>query len=58
MVVVLPDPFGPSSAYTVPSGTRMSTPSSTWFVPYAFRRPVASTIMCPSQEPITAYEIR
>jgi hypothetical protein len=32
-VVVLPDPFGPSSAYTVPVGTSRSIPSRTTWSP-------------------------
>ena len=42
-VVVLPAPFGPSSAKTSPSPMDRSTPSRTTFSPYALRRPVAET---------------
>ena len=34
-VVLLPAPFGPSSAYTVPGGIVMFTPCSTSMLPYA-----------------------
>src|SRR5258707_4111494 len=42
-VVVLPAPFGPSSAKTSPSPMLRSTPSRTTFSPYALRRPLAET---------------
>ncbi len=42
-VVVLPAPFGPSSAKTSPSPMLRSTPSRTTFSPYALRRPFADT---------------
>src|SRR5258707_12781438 len=42
-VVVLPAPFGPSSAKTSPSPMLRSTPSRTPFSPYALRRPFAET---------------
>ena len=40
-VVVLPAPFGPSSAKIVPSATSRSMPSSTTWSPKDLRRPVA-----------------
>ena len=41
-VVVLPPPFGPSSATTLPFGTTRSTPCSTSMRPYAAFRPFSS----------------
>jgi hypothetical protein len=38
--VVLPEPLGPRSAYTLPSGTSRSTPVSTWLSPYLLWSPV------------------
>src|SRR5690606_17238706 len=38
-IVVLPAPFGPSRAKTVPSATDRSMPSRTTFTPYALRNP-------------------
>jgi hypothetical protein len=43
-VVVLPAPFGPSSAKTDPAGTCRSIPARTTVDPKAFRRPVTSTV--------------
>ena len=43
-VVVLPDPFGPSSPSTDPAGTARLSPSSACTSPKAFRRPSASTV--------------
>ena len=42
-IVVLPAPFGPSSAKIVPSATVRSTPSSTTVSPNDFRTPVTTT---------------
>src|SRR6185437_4289510 len=42
-VVVLPAPFGPSSANTEPRATVRSTPVSTAVGPYALPRPIVST---------------
>ena len=42
-VVVLPDPFGPSSPSTDPAGTRKLSPSRASTVPKAFRSPSTST---------------
>src|SRR4051794_30160729 len=41
--VVLPAPFGPSSANTDPAGIRRSMPSRTVLSPYDLRRPTAET---------------
>ena len=42
MVVVLPAPFGPSNANTVPVGTARSSPESTSVRPKRLRSPRAS----------------
>lgn len=42
-VVVLPAPFGPSSANTVPDGIRRSMPSRTVLSPYDLRRSAVET---------------
>ncbi len=42
-VVVLPAPFGPSRANTVPAGMVRSMPSRTVLSPYDLRRPMAET---------------
>src|SRR5258708_9256287 len=42
-IVVLPAPFGPSSANTSPSRMERSTPSTTTFFPYVLRKPETDT---------------
>ena len=45
-VVVLPEPLGPSSEKTVPTGTCRSSPSTAWTSPKSFVSPCASMAIC------------